>query len=270
MKRASRWSLKNSLLTGLAAIMPLALTVFVLYLCWHFVDKYVAAPINNKVKDFLLTESGAHVLRQIGWSDSLLGDPEALKKAVTSDYPDFLGFAVAFVLVVLALYLLGHIQLTYLGNRLFLVAEQALARLPVVNRIYPYGKRVTEFLFGGEKERGFSRVVAVEYPRKGVYSLAFATGETPAEIVQKTGRKMVNVFVPSSPVPISGFVILVPEDDIIPLSLTVDEAFGLLTTLGVGTPQRKRLPNTLTDVLSPPGASGDPAKAGPLERPPTA
>jgi uncharacterized membrane protein len=232
--------------------MPLALTVFVLYLCWNFVDKYVAIPINDNVKAFLGTKSGAHILQTLGWPEPALANPEFLKQSIDANYPDFLGFVVALVLVLLVLYLLGHVQLTYLGNRLFLIAEQGLARLPVVNRVYPYGKRITEFIFGGEQQRGFTRVVAVEYPRRCIYSLAFVTGETPAEIAQKSGEKMVNVFIPSSPVPISGFVILVPESELVPLSLTVDEALGLLTTLGVGTPMSRDL------NVEPPGASSLP------------
>jgi uncharacterized membrane protein len=121
------------------------------------------------------------------------------------------------------------------GRSLVNFSERMVDRIPVVKGIYMLFKQVSDTVFN--RDRGaFRQVVLIEYPRKGIWSVAFVTGVTSGEVQKVTAKKLVNIFVPTTPNPTSGFYILVPEEDIIPLSMTVEEAFKLIISGGMVTP----------------------------------
>jgi len=236
-----RSNFRRSVLTGIGALLPLILTIFLLTFAWNLVSKKIAEPINNRFKQALKTEPGKQFLRQqYGWSDSLLADPEALDAKLDKQFPSFVGLSLALLLGLLFLYLFGYFLAFIVGQRLFRFLERLLQRLPLISAVYPHAKRLSRFLFTEQKHQ-FNRVVAIEYPRKGVYAMAFVTSEGMPQINEAVGRKMLNCFLPTSPTPFTGFVLMVPEDEVIALPITVDQAFSFTVSGGVLVPPERML-----------------------------
>jgi len=117
--------------------------------------------------------------------------------------------------------------------------------VPLVKQVYPSVKQVTDFLVGGsdDQKMSFNRVVAVEYPRKGLWSIGLVTGSTMQSIQDRTGRACMTIFVPSSPTPFTGYVIIVPREDTIDLSVTIEEALRFTISGGVVIPPSQQIPD---------------------------
>jgi uncharacterized membrane protein len=146
------------------------------------------------------------------------------------DWPilQFTGFVVAVVLV----YFAGFFFATYLGRGVWRLLEALMKRIPVVKQIYPYVKQITDFVLSEQKVE-FRRVVAVQYPRRGIWSLGFVTGPGLRTVQEATALHLVSVFIPSSPTPVTGYVILVRREDIIDVPLAVDAALRFVISGGV-------------------------------------
>ncbi|UCG14678.1 MAG: DUF502 domain-containing protein [Deltaproteobacteria bacterium] len=145
------------------------------------------------------------------------------------------------ILGLLLIMLTGILVKNYIGRRVVDFGEYLLSKIPLVRPVYAAAKQLLQAMFGDTHD-AFKRVVLVEYPRKGVYALAFVTGVSSGELQEKTSSKMINVFLPTTPNPTSGFYLMVPEQEAIPLSISVEEAFKLLISggaveLGVNLPQ---------------------------------
>ncbi len=158
-------------------------------------------------------------------------------------HPDtYLPFHVPGIGVIVTLLIIqavGFLGANLLGRRVVKTYEGVLERIPVVRTLYVAVKQLLEQMSSGDAER-FRRVVLVEYPRKGLYSLGFVTGVTRGEIQEKTAERVVNVFLPTTPNPTSGFYLLVPEKDAVPLEISVEDAFKLIISAGlVGSEPRK-------------------------------
>jgi uncharacterized membrane protein len=123
----------------------------------------------------------------------------------------------------------------YIGRRIVDFGEYMVSKIPLVRPLYAAVKQLILAIFGDTHD-AFKRVVLVEYPRKGVYSLAFVTAQTSGEIRERVGTKMLSIFLPTTPNPTSGFFLVLPEEDTIPLSMSVEEAFKLLISGGVVEP----------------------------------
>jgi uncharacterized membrane protein len=142
-----------------------------------------------------------------------------------------LGVALTFMVVIIT----GMIVANLFGRRLVRLWEGILARIPLVRSIYSGVKQVLETLFtsGG---KSFRKVVLIEYPRRGLWTLAFLTGDGAEEIQDKTGRELVNIFVPTTPNPTSGFFLMVPRDETMELDMSVDAGLKLIVSAGVVMP----------------------------------
>ncbi|MGE5549711.1 MAG: DUF502 domain-containing protein [Bacteroidota bacterium] len=140
------------------------------------------------------------------------------------------------LVALLFLFLLaGMIAANYLGKRVIRWAESLLARVPVIGGIYGTTRQFTEAL--SSPERGvFRRVVMVEYPRAGIYTLGFLTGQAPRALEQACGKKLANVFIPTPPNPTTGFLIHVPVEEVIYPSISVDEGVKFAISAGVVKP----------------------------------
>lgn len=138
-----------------------------------------------------------------------------------------LGFLIAIVLV----YFMGFFLASFIGRTSWRVAEGLIYRIPLIRAIYPNIKQVTDFLLR-ERSVEFSGVVAVQYPRKGIWSVGLSTGSALSQLQEKLPSDMVTVFIPSSPTPITGYVITVPREDTIELNMSIDE--GLRFTISAG------------------------------------
>lgn len=142
------------------------------------------------------------------------------------------------VLTTIIVLVTGMIVTNLFGKQLVTVAERMLRRIPVVRSIYGAVKQVTESLFSSGKS--FRKVVLVEYPRQGIWTLAFQTGTGAEEVRNKTGRNVTNVFVPTTPNPTSGFFLMVPREDVIELDMSVDDGLKMLLSVGVVVPEHKK------------------------------
>ena len=118
---------------------------------------------------------------------------------------------------------------------------------PFLNRVYPHIKQITDFLFAqNKKDQLFLRVVGVEYPRKGIWSVGLVTGAGLKRLADNTGNEFLTILIPTSPTPFTGFVIMVPEEDTINLDITVEEALRFTISGGVITPSMKLNSNKST------------------------
>jgi uncharacterized membrane protein len=125
----------------------------------------------------------------------------------------------------------GGMTRYYIGKRLIAWADSVMLRVPVLNKIYGTIKQVDEAFTSGKKS-SFKTVVLVEYPREGIYAVGFITSEQADEVEAKTNRKCVCVFIPTTPIPTGGFLIIVPEDKIIKLDMNVADGFKYIISLG--------------------------------------
>ncbi len=139
------------------------------------------------------------------------------------------------LLAILLIMITGVLVRNYIGTRVVAFGEYVLSTIPLVRPLYVAVKQLLQAIFGDTHD-AFKRAVLVEYPRKGVYALAFVTGRTSGELQLKTNGKMLNVFLPTTPNPTSGFYLVIPEEDTIPLSIGVEDAFKLLISGGVVEP----------------------------------
>ncbi|UCE60550.1 MAG: DUF502 domain-containing protein [Phycisphaerales bacterium] len=139
-----------------------------------------------------------------------------------------LGFLIAIVLV----YFVGFFLASFVGRVSWRAAERLIGRTPVVRAIYPNVKQVTDFLLS-ERKVTYSGVVAVQYPRKGIWSVGLLTGDPMKRVQKESTEDLVTVFIPSSPTPVTGYVIQVPRSDVIELDVTIEEALRFTVSGGV-------------------------------------
>ncbi len=154
---------------------------------------------------------------------------------------NLLGFRIpglGLVLTAIVVLATGMVVTNLFGMQLFTIGERLLQRIPLVRSIYASVKQVTESMFSSGKS--FRKVVLVEYPRKDMWSLAFQTGTGAREISSKTGQEIVNIFIPTTPNPTSGFFLMVPRDDVIELDMSVDQGLKMLLSVGVVVPEHKK------------------------------
>ncbi len=153
-----------------------------------------------------------------------------------------LGFNIPGLGVVLSAVVLlstGMVVTNFMGRNMVSLWERLLMRIPLVRPIYSAAKQLSETLFSGSG-KSFRKVVLVEYPRPGLWTLAFLTGDGVSEVIEKTGRDLVNIFVPTTPNPTSGFFIMVPSKDLIELSMSVDAGIKLILSAGAVGPDDKK------------------------------
>lgn len=145
----------------------------------------------------------------------------------------------------------GMIVTNLLGSNMVRLWEGLLGRIPFVRAIYSASKQLTETLFSGSG-KSFRKVVLVRYPHPGLWTLAFVTGDGMAEANRKTGSDLVNIFVPTTPNPTSGFFLMVAREDMIELDLPVDAGIKLILSAGAVAPDIKPvLPGIHSRVGSP-------------------
>lgn len=143
------------------------------------------------------------------------------------------------ILTVVVLLLTGVLAANFVGRAFVGGWESLLERIPIVRSIYSAAKNFAEIVFSDTSD-SFKQVLLIEYPRKGLYSLAFQTSSEPGEVQGRTGEDVVCCFVPTTPNPTSGFIIIVPRKDVTVLDMEVDEALKMIISLGVVVPRWKK------------------------------
>jgi len=195
-------NLRKYLIAGLLVWIPLAATVVIIRLLINLLDKTI-----------------------------LLIPPDYRPEAV-------LGFSIPGYGVIVGIFILlitGIFAANLFGRRFVQYWESLLGRIPLVRTIYSSVKQVLETLLASDN-KSFRKVVMIEYPRKGIWSFGFLTNKGPSVANDRIGRELVSVFVPTTPNPTSGFIMMVPAEDIIELQLTVEEGFKYIISMGVVIP----------------------------------
>lgn len=202
---SDRWvKVRNSFFAGLLVVVPLAASIGILW--WLF----------NALTDLLL--------------------PSGLQRWLSNfPYPQTLFRVLALLIFVGAVTFIGWVTRLVVGKRVLTMSEGVIARVPLLNKIYPFMKEVSHTMLGGTKTV-FERVVLLEYPRPGIYAIGFVTSETEGEIQARTSQPVINVFLPTTPNPTSGFLLMVPRDQVIELSMTVAEGMKLVISGGAVVP----------------------------------
>ena len=191
--------IKRYFISGLIAFLPLALTINLLILMFNFADRLLGI----YVEPYLLKEFGFYVK------------------------------GLSILLCLFIILLLGFTINNFLGKTLYANFETFLLNLPFFKQIYPALKEILLFLFS-KKKLSFKKVVLVEYPRKGVYAMGFYTNETHRKITSKTPEEeLCNVFIPHTPSPFGGFLVMFPKKDIIILDISIEEALKIIVSAGV-------------------------------------
>lgn len=248
---------------GLGILLPSIVTLWLLWQAFVFVFNTVAEPINRGLRVTVIraTPMLYHENDRPAWytvtpdqvanrslarrRDGLteLSD-DAIERSIRLGqfrdewnkrwYFDGLGFVVAIVLIYLAGLLLGN----YLGRQMYGRVEKLIAKIPGFKQVYPHVKQVVDLIFGENSTmKAFRETVLVQYPREGAWSIGFVTGGAFASVREATGGETATVFIPTSPTPMTGFVINVPRSEVITLDITIDQALRFIITAGVLTPE---------------------------------
>jgi len=221
---------RASFLTGLLVVLPGMVTLAVLK--WFF----------GTVSSFTDT--------LFFFLPFVLRDPKLIYRNGV-DGPMFWYWSVlALALTVVLISFVGILTRYYFGKRLIEWTDNLMLRVPVLNKIYRTIKQVDE-AFKSNKKSSFKTVVMVEYPRKGIYSVGFITSERADEIDKKVGVKCVCVFIPTTPLPTGGFLIVVPEDQVVKLDMSVADGFKYIISIGAISQEQMR------EAVETPGSGRD-------------
>ncbi len=190
----------SRMLTGVVFVVPLILTIWVLQLLYNLLDGPLRSLLNTVLK------------YTVGWE---------------------LPSGVGLVLTLLALYVTGVLAANMLGRRFLEFWESLLQKMPIVNSIYNAARQVVRTL-SQPQEKSFQRVVLIEFPSKGLWTIAFQVGT----IQTSDGRQWVRVYVPTTPNPTSGFLQFLPKENVQFTSISVDEALKMVVSGGILAPER--------------------------------
>ena len=199
--------IKRSFFTGLVFALPICITIFVINLLLN----YIGTPIS-------------HIL--FGWLDIRICNSFGMK---------FLLNTISIAVVVLLIIAIGMLSKFFLGKWAMRAIEKFIEHVPVVKNIYKTIKQIVE-TFGQNHKEIFSKTVLIEYPQKDSYAIAFLTSETEGEIQDRTGQTVVNVFVPTTPNPTSGFLLMIPKKKVTELDMSVADGMKLIISGGVVVP----------------------------------
>lgn len=210
-KRPHKSLIRRYLITGLLAWVPLGVTIFVI----TFFGKYLSGLV------------------------SLLPDRWQPSHLIGFTIPG-LSTVIGLIVVLVILFVTGFIASNFFGRYLLGLGDDLLEHIPLVRSIYTTVKQISDTMFSN-KGKAFRKVVLIRYPHKDTWSLAFQTSDDLGEVSVKAPRQLISVFIPTTPNPTSGFLILVPEEDVIELEMSVDEAFKMIVSLGVIVPPYPRV-----------------------------
>ena len=203
-------AIRRYLIAGLLVWIPLGATLFLINFAVKLMDKSIELIPYNYQPGVLLQ----------GW----------FERAEPVHIP---GFGV--ILIVIVVFMTGILVANFVGRAFVGGWESLLDRIPVVRAVYSAAKNFAEIVFS-DSSQSFKKVLLIEYPRKGLYSLAFQTASDLGEIDERAGVDVVCCFVPTTPNPTSGLILMVPRQDIIVLDMDVDEALKMIISLGVVVP----------------------------------
>jgi uncharacterized membrane protein len=254
---------KSYFLHGLAVLLPTILTIWLFVWGYTFIQTKISIYINRgivrvialaaqdrveisekEVRAYLLSvkpelsdnegEIQIHLRRPEIWRKARI---QQMEKRLAKTWVDGPGSIAGFLLALVGVCVLGALLASYVGRSLWRTIEKFIMNTPILRNVFPYVKQVTDFLLTNEEQKKlFSRVVAVEYPRKGIWSLGFVTGSGLEKVTSTIRREFLTVIIPTSPTPFTGFVITVPKRLTMDLDMTIEEAFRFIVSGGVIAP----------------------------------
>ena len=139
------------------------------------------------------------------------------------------------MLSIIFITIIGGLSLSFIGKKILQLVNETLKRIPILRTIYSAIGQMTESL-APNKTGNQKSVVLIEYPRKGTWAVGFATKDNKGEISKKTGEELVNIFVPTTPNPTSGFLLMFPKKDVVYLDMTFEEASKFIVSAGTSNP----------------------------------
>lgn len=253
---------KQAFFRGLAVLLPSVLTLWLMVKAYQFIDSAIAEPINGGIRMIVVhTPSyfpSATEFFEIGPTDVEINTAAAEKEISITDekqiksliidlrtisvdkwwdanrWMNLLGLLVAAVIV----YISGRLVGGWLGRTAYKRIEKIMIAVPVIRKVYPYIKQLVDFLINDNETPKFSSVVAVQYPRKGIWSVGFLTGPT-LQTLEEEAPNSVTIFIPSSPTPFTGYTITVPRADTLDLPISVEEAIRFSVSGGVLVPDHQ-------------------------------
>jgi uncharacterized membrane protein len=196
-----RW-IKKTLLAGLLVLAPISLTLYILYHLFRLLDGILANTVVTLLRDWIGLEKPSAPVPGLG------------------------------ILAILALLILtGILTRNFLVRKFIAVGDTIVARIPLINRIYIAIREISE-AFLSEKREVFKKAVLIEYPRRGIFSIAFYTQDTTGPVQNTLKEDVVSVFLPTTPNPTSGYLLFVPKKSVTDLDMSVEDALKLVISGG--------------------------------------
>lgn len=223
--------LRGYFIAGIVVTAPISITIYLTYVFLNFVDSNVAGLIP------------AHY------------------------FPEKTVPGLGIVTVLVFFIAVGWLAKNFLGRIIITVSEYIVHRMPVINAVYKTLKQIFETVVTSQSE-AFREAVMLEYPRKGVWSIGFVTGGSKGEVQQLTENETLNVFVPTTPNPTSGFLLFVPKKEVKYLDMSVEDAVKLVISAGIVTPPKSGDATSKKKTLRKATKSASPAKKTPRKKAP--
>lgn len=198
--------LRNYFLAGILVTAPISITIYVTWGILKFLD--------NKITPFIPAEYNPNNYLPV-------------------EIPG-LGLIVAIIFFIV----IGWLTRNFFGRLLVRISESIMERVPVINAVYGALKQIFETVMASQSD-AFKEVVMFEYPRKGIWVMGFVTGQTKGEVQSLTNTETVNIFLPTTPNPTSGFLLFVPKKDVKYMDMSVEEGIKMIVSGGIITPSTK-------------------------------
>ena len=198
-KRSFALILRNYFITGVVVLIPIGFTLYLSKILIGFSSKIIPENINP------------------------------------NNYLPYSVPGIEIIITILFITIVGGLSLSFFGKKILKLIDDLFKRIPFLRTVYSAILQMTETF--SNKDQDKKSVVLIEYPRKGVWAVGFATKENTGEMAKKTNQKLVNVFVPTTPNPTSGFLLMVPKDDLIYLDMNFEEASKFIVSAGTSRPK---------------------------------
>lgn len=199
--------LRAYFLAGILVTAPAAITFYIAWLLISFIDEQVTGLLPDRYSPF--------------------------------EYLPFSVPGLGLLMLIVFLILVGMLTAGFVGRFTVRMGENILARMPVIRSVYGAVKQIFETVLA-QQSSAFRQVVLVEYPRRGIWAVGFVSGVTTGEVQNLTAEETVNVFLPTTPNPTSGFLLFVPRGDLVVLSMSVEEGIKMVVSGGIVTPPDRR------------------------------
>ena len=198
--------MRDNFFAGIIVILPVVITLWLLITAYGALNDAVFEPLIKFIRPY-----------------------------ITNTYLEYGVRTLIFLILISFIYAIGLATRILFIRKLFSMGESLFFKIPMIGKVYVSIKQMSR-AFLGDRRGWFKKPVILEYPRIGVYSIGFLTSNTKGEIQMKTGKRLVNIFIPTTPNPTSGLLLLVPEEDVINLEMSVEEAMKLVISGGIVTP----------------------------------